>query len=88
MIIHLPDPAAARVQAVQDDAAVITVQLGVRDAAHRDALLAVLEKAERQGYGLELRLISYEGQPDMIQQAKARKERKSQPKESECLPLS
>ncbi len=73
MIFHLPDPVACRVKGVVSNSDEGTVRVAFRDAAQRDAFVALLEKALRGDYAIELRIIHYEGCPDMIEQAKARK---------------
>jgi hypothetical protein len=77
MIIYLPDPVAAQVLGFDDG----RVMLKIRDAAHQAAFDALLEKAMQGGYAVEIRLIHYEGHPDRIEQAKARKAKKARSQE-------
>jgi hypothetical protein len=72
MIIHIPDPVVLRVQAVESNC----VAFEIRDACQHDAFAALLQQAVKHGFAVQLSLVHYEGQPDMIEQAKARKARK------------
>lgn len=82
MIVHLPDPVVARVIGFGNG----QVIFHLRDAAHVDAFEALFQKATDGGYSVEVRLVHYEGQPSMVEQAKARKARKGV--ENDCTQAS
>lgn len=64
MLIVLPGPAAARVHQVISGEDLVSAEFIVRDPAQRDALMAVLAKAAKDGYAVEVRLLSYSGCAD------------------------
>lgn len=81
-VLILPDPAACRVLretlCPNDDGTLeYVVVFAVRDVAHGDSLQAVLGKARKEGYAVEIKLLHYEGHRDMRDQAAARKARKA-----------
>lgn len=76
LLIVLPGPVSIR----PDDYAFAdqggTLRFQTRDAAHADAIAALLRTAVAGGYSVEMKLLHYEGHPDKYGQDAARKEAK------------